>query len=556
MSRTCCHGVPGRGAEIGAGYIAKVRSKIPRRGRASTLAGTLSLALLLTGCAAGASATGSAFDSIVIGTTSSLSQLDPAASHVRGSTTVQTQVFASLLTSDPGSSDLVPDLASSAAFSSPTQFTVTLQPGLTFANGHRLTSSDVVFSFERQAAIHAAGGPVPVLDGLATVAARDERTVVFQLKNVDASFPRVLTTAASAIVDEQVFSARTLTDDATIVKNHAFDGQYTVDSYHPGRVITFIRNRHYSGALGPAVTPNVSLKHYSNARDLRLDLQGGALDVAEGIAAADVPAFRQRTAYTVVDGPGTDMQYLVFDLDTMPYAGDAAKSLLIRRAVADLVDRHKLSAVPGADAELPLYSFVPGGVSDSMPLLKKDYGDGAGGPDVTKAAALLTGAGLSIPITLNVEYNTNLFGASSKALYSELKDELGLGGLFRVVLAKADFPQYETDRRAGVYPAYQFSTATALADAGRSLQQTFGSSGVASAANGDNSINDRIKAQATEVDAVKRAADLADIQNALAAGLPILPLLQTAQVVVMSSDVSGARLDASQQFRFGTLVKG
>ncbi|HEU0207084.1 MAG TPA: ABC transporter substrate-binding protein [Pseudolysinimonas sp.] len=532
-----------------------MRSTSSWRGRASVTAGFLAVALLMSGCASESAPSASSSDSMVIGTTSSLSHLDPAAASDGGSSGVQTQVFASLLTSQPGSSNLVPDLAASAGFSGPTRFTVTLRSGLEFANGHRLTSSDVVFSFQRQAAIHAAGGAAPVLAGLAAVAARGDRVVVFQLEKADASFPRVLATAAAAIVDEQVFSSRSVTDDATIVRGRAFDGQYTIDSFHPGRLITFVRNPHYVGALGTAATADISLKHYSNAFDLRLDLESGTLDVAEGIAAADVAAFREQAGYTVADGPGTEVQYLVFDLGAMPYAGDASKSQLVRQAVADLVDRSQLAAAPGADDDLPLYSFVPDGVDGAISVLKSNYGDGAGGPSVDKATALLENARLSIPISLKIEYNTNLFGASSKAEYTELKNQLERGGLFTVVLDKADFPQYETDRRAGVYPAYQFSTSLALPDAGRSLQQTFGSAGVASAAAGDTSINDRIRAQATELDASKRTADLADIQTSLAAGLPILPLLQTSQVVVMHSDVSGACLDASQQFRFGTLVK-
>lgn len=506
----------------------------------------------MSGCAAGSSGSASAWDSLVIGTTGSLSPLDPAATS--DPRPVDAQVFASLLTTEPGSNDLVPDLASSAVFSKPTQFTVTLRPGLTFANGHPLTSSDVVFSFERQAAIHAGGGAVPVLDGLARVAARGDRVVVFDLEKADASFARVLATPAAAIVDEQVFSARTPTDDATIVRSHAFDGQYTIDSYHPGRLITFVRNGHYAGALGAAATPNISLKYYANALDLRLDLQGGTVDVAEGIAPVDVAMFRGK-AYTVVSGPGTEMQYLVFDPRSMPYSGDAAQSLIVRQAVADLVDRSKLSAALDSGHALPLYSFVPSGIRGATSPLKRDYGNGHGRPDLNKAAALVQGAGLSTPIVLKVEYNTNVFGSSSKAEYSELKDELELGGLFAVALGTADFPKYDTDRRAGVYPLYQFWTSASLPDAGRSLQQTFGSAGGLSAAVAGNSITDRIAAQASELDPVKRQMDLSDIQAFLATGLPALPLLQSSQVVVMRSTVTGARLDASQVFRFGDLIK-
>ena len=66
---------------------------------------------------------------------------------------MQTQVFATLLDSPQGSSEVEPDIAESAEYTAPTQYTVTLKPDLKFANGNDLTSSDVKFSFERQLAI-------------------------------------------------------------------------------------------------------------------------------------------------------------------------------------------------------------------------------------------------------------------------------------------------------------------------------------------------------------------------------------------------------------------
>ena len=63
---------------------------------------------------------------------------------------MQTQVFPYLLNTDYGSTEVVPDLAESAEFTSPTEYTVTLKPGLKWANGNDLTSSDVKFSLRPQ----------------------------------------------------------------------------------------------------------------------------------------------------------------------------------------------------------------------------------------------------------------------------------------------------------------------------------------------------------------------------------------------------------------------
>src|SRR6187402_3178069 len=82
-------------------------------------------ALLLAGCAGGGGGNSTdggdaSGEPLIVGTTDKVTFLDPAGSYDNGSLTVQTQVFALLLNSVPGSADVVPDLADSAEFTSDT----------------------------------------------------------------------------------------------------------------------------------------------------------------------------------------------------------------------------------------------------------------------------------------------------------------------------------------------------------------------------------------------------------------------------------------------------
>ena len=63
----------------------------------------------------------------------------------------QCVIYESLLTIDPYTAKLLPQLASSlpAVTRAGTRYTFTLRPGLKFTNGTPLTSSDVKYSFER-----------------------------------------------------------------------------------------------------------------------------------------------------------------------------------------------------------------------------------------------------------------------------------------------------------------------------------------------------------------------------------------------------------------------
>ena len=239
------------------------------------LSGFTVTALALTACSGSSSddassdgGTGSA-DSIIIGTTDKITTIDPAGSYDNGSFAVMNQVFPFLLNTPYGSPDVEPDIAESAEFTAPTEYTVTLKPGLTFANGNDLTSSDVKFTFDRQLAIFASGaddgnGPASLLYNLESVDAPDDTTVVFHLKTADDQvFPQILSSPAGPIVDEDVFAADALTPDADIVAGNAFAGPYVITSYDQNNLISYEANADYQGLLGAPKTAKVNVKYYA-----------------------------------------------------------------------------------------------------------------------------------------------------------------------------------------------------------------------------------------------------------------------------------------------------
>lgn len=85
-----------------------------------------------------------------------------------------------------------------------------------FANGHELSASDVVFSFNRQLTIKHPSGPSILLNNLREVKAVDDMTIDFYMKTPDSAFPRVLASPAAHIVDEETFSANSILDDESI----------------------------------------------------------------------------------------------------------------------------------------------------------------------------------------------------------------------------------------------------------------------------------------------------------------------------------------------------
>ena len=535
-----------------------------RKRSLAVLGGTAIAALALSGCSAGGgSNTGnSAATTLTVGTTDKVTSLDPAGSYDNGSFAIMNQVYPFLMNSKPGTSDVESDIAESAKFTSPTEFTVVLKKGLTFANGDKLTSSDVKFSFDRQVKIADQNGPSTLLYNLESTKATDATTVVFTLKAAnDQIWPQILSSPAAPIVDEQVFSADKVTSDDDIVKGKAFAGQYTIASYKFNQLVQFKSFAGYKGLLGTPKTPTIILKYYTDQSNMKLDVQKGGIDVASrSLSATDVEDLKKDSSVKVTTGPGGEIRYIVFNFDTQPFGAkaagaDAAKALAVRQAVADLVDRQAIADQVYKGTYLPLYSYVPAGLTGANTALKSMYGDGKGGPDGAKAKSTLTAAGITAPVVLNLQYNPDHYGASSGDEYALVKSQLEKGKLFTVNLQSTEWVTYSKDRTKDAYPAYQLGWFPDYSDADNYLSPFFAKGNFLANHYENSEVDSLIKAQAVETDKAKRTKVIGTIQDKVAADLSTVPLLQGAQVAVAGKKVSGVTLDASFKFRFGTLAK-
>ncbi len=530
--------------------------------------------MVLAGCASGGSSTGSSqqpgassgsSDTILIGTTDKITMLDPAGSYDNGSFAVMNQVFPFLMNSPYGTADVEPDIAVSAEFTKPTEYTVKLKEGLKFANGNDLTSSDVKFSFDRQVKIADVNGPASLLYNLESVAAPDDTTVVFTLKEGnDQIWPQILSSPAGPIVDEQVFAADAITPDSEIIDGKPYAGQYVITSYDFNNLVSYKANPDYQGILPAARTANINVKYYAEASNLKLDVQENNIDVAwRSLSATDIDSLRSNEKVKVVDGPGGEIRYIVFNFNTQPYGAttaeaDPAKALAVRQALADLLDRAAISDQVYKGTYTPLYSYVAAGITGANEALKPLYGDGNGGPDAAKAEKTLKDAGVTVPVKLSLQYNPDHYGPSSGDEYGMIKDQLETNGLFAINLQSTEWVQYSKDRSADVYPAYQLGWFPDYSDADTYLTPFFLKDNFLANHYDNPTVNDMILKQAVTVDKAERTKLIGEIQDAVAKDLSTVPYLQGSQIAVVASDISGTEdtLDGAFKFRYGALTKG
>ena len=523
-------------------------------------------ALLLAGCAGGGGNTDSTDDAsgepLIVGTTDKITSIDPAGSYDNGSFAVMNQIYPFLFNSAYGTSEVTPDIAESGEFTSDTEYTVTLKEGLKFANGHDLTASDVKFSFDRQTAIADPNGPSSLLGNLASTEAVDETTVVFTLNaGPDVTWEQILSSPAAPIVDEEVFAADAVTPDDDIVAGEAFAGQYVIDSYKVNELISYLPYEDYAGGLPAPENAGITTKYYADASNLKLDIANGDIDVAfRSLSATDIADLSTNDKVKVVDGPGGEIRYIVFNFDTMPFGAktpeaDPAKALAVRQAAADLIDRAAIAKDVYKDTFTPLYSYVPQGLAGAIEPLKDLYGDGAGGPDADKAKAALEAAGVTTPVVLNLQYNGDHYGPSSGDEYAAIKSQLEEGGLFTVNLAQTEYVQYVKDRTADVYPEYQLGWFPDYSDADNYLTPFFSEKNFLANHYSNPEVQELITSQASETDTAAREEQLGQIQQLVAEDLSTLPLLQGKQVAIVGADVDGATLDGSFKFRYAPLTK-
>jgi peptide/nickel transport system substrate-binding protein len=538
------------------------------RRRIVATAGLAATALVLAACGGSdddGDSGGGTGGALTVGTTDKVTTLDPAGSYDNGSFAVMNQVFPFLLNTPLGSPEVEPDIAESAEFTSPTEYTVTLKPDLKWANGNDLTSSDVKFTFDRQVAIADPEGPSALLANLESTEAVDDTTVVFHLKAAnDQTFPQVLSSPVGPIVDEEVLSADEVTPDQDIVDGNAFHGPYTITSYDFNNLVSYQAYPDYQGLLGAPKTETVNVKYYADSSNLKLDIQEGNVDVAfRSLSATDIEDLRGNDSVQVVDGPGGEIRYIVFNFNTQPFGAttpeaDPAKALAVRQAMADLIDREELADQVYKGTYTPLYSYVADGLTGATESLKEKYGDGEGGPDADKAAQVLEAAGVQTPVQLSLQYSNDHYGPSSGDEYALIKDQLETSGLFTVDLQTTEWVQYAEQRTQDTYPAYQLGWFPDYSDADNYLTPFFLTENFLGNHYDNKQVNDLILQQVGTPDPAERQALIEEIQDLVADDLSSLPYLQGAQVAVTGADVEGAEdtLDPSFKFRYGALSKG
>jgi peptide/nickel transport system substrate-binding protein len=507
----------------------------------------------------GGSAGGGTGEAWILGTTDTVTALDPAGSYDLGSSTLEYNLYQTLLTVPANSTDIVGDAAESCTYDDPQTLTCTLKDGLEFSNGDALTSSDVAYSFERSIAIQDANGAAIYLLGSITDTAKDgtvtlnegaietpdDTTVIFHLDHADTTFQYVLTyPGAGAIVDEDVFPADVKLNDEEIVGS----GPYKLSQYKAGDQAVLEINENYTGD-NEGQASQVFVKYYSEPAALKLAAENGEVDVAwRSLSPTDIADLKTNGDVTVATGEGSEIRYWVWKVD-----GPVGKDLAIRQAAAQVFDREAIAANAYDDTVDPLYSTVPPGYAGQKDSFKDAYGE----PDPAAAKAILDDAGIATPVKLTVGWTPTHYGPSTEDEANELERQLEESGLFDVTLKSTEWEQYQTIYKEGAYDLFILGWFPDYPDTDDYLSVFLVDGGFFQNGYSNPEVNDLVAAEQGTDDQAAREDAFGQLQDIAARDVPMMPSWVGQNTGVYGEGMEGVEdtLDPSFIFRFWLVSK-
>ncbi|MGW0167003.1 ABC transporter substrate-binding protein [Streptomyces sp. NPDC003343] len=508
----------------------------------------------------GSDSGGSSGDAIVVGTTDRFTAssdapapLDPAYAYDVGTWNVLRQTVQTLMVQPRGDGDPEPEAAESCGFtdSGNERYACKLRKDLKFANGDPVTAADVKFSIDRALAIKADSGVFALLSTVDTVETQGKDEVIFHLKTADATFPFKLSTPVAGIVNPKDYDKGKLRDGFSVDGSGPYTLQAEIKNNEMVKA-TFTKNPNYQGLLSPK-NDKVVLESFKDADGMGTALDKGDIDVMTRTMAPDqIRKLQDDTDGNVnlVEMPGLEIRYLGFNT-----GADSVKSVAVRQAMAEVIDRGALvSKVYGTEAQ-PLYSLVPATITGHSNSFLNKYGD----PSVAKARATLDKANISTPVKLTLHYTTDHYGPATAKEFDVLKQQLNASDLFDISVEGTTWDKFRPAEIKGQYDVYGMGWFPDFPDADNYLAPFLDKDNTLGSPYNNSEIrNSLIPASRREADRLTASKSLTDIQDIVAEEVPILPLWQGKQYVATRDDITGSEyaMNSSSTLQLWELGRG
>lgn len=406
-----------------------------------------------------------------------------------------------------------PGLATFDANEDRTLWRFTLGEDATFADGEPVTAADVVASLDRVRSQGGASLAAIALEDVAAITAVDPRTVDIGLVAPSAVLPEVLGSPLYSILDRELLPTSV---GAPLNPSGAHD----VEVVAPDRLLLERRR-----GEGPAT---IELRLFPDDAAAYDAMSSGELDWSP------VPIDRLGDAGNAF-GLGGLVPFHATVLLGINTNVEPLSRAPLRQAISLAIDRATLTdAVFGPTAQ-PMQGLIPGGI----PGAAGECGDLCG-PDVARARQLVTEAfpeGEPPPVRLLTDDS-----ATHLSVAGVLAEQLGAAGVDLAPMS-LDPAAYEATLGAGSQ-LFLYSTLGVGLSPATHLLAWESSSPDNLATYGQGLVDEALAAARAEPDPALRLARWREIEAAVLADVPVVPLAQLRTVAVVSERVRGLQVRA------------
>ena len=357
----------------------------------------LASALVVSACSSSSDDAGGSGGAITVAYQNDIATLDPAIGYDWQNWSIIKSLFSRLLDYEPGTTNLVPDLATEMPKISADgmTFEFNMRDDVKFHNGRLLVADDVKYSIERAvnpktqspgagffASIEgfddASAGKSTNISGITV---NSPTSITFKLSRPDATFLHVMAINFASVVPKE--DAEKFGPD--FGKNPVGSGAFKFTSWALGQKLTLDKNTDYYREGLPkldqinfevGVDPTVALQRLKNNE---VDVLGDSIPAANYIAEKE----NSDNEGLIIEGGQLQTGYVTLNVKIKPL-----NNVKVRQAVNHAIDKDRIVQILNGRADAANQPLPP-----SMPGYDTGYTGFA--YDVAKAKALLAEAGLA-----------------------------------------------------------------------------------------------------------------------------------------------------------------
>lgn len=357
----------------------------------------LASALVVSACSSSSDDAGGSGGAITVAYQNDIATLDPAIGYDWQNWSIIKSLFSRLLDYEPGTTNLVPDLATEMPKISADgmTFEFNMRDDVKFHNGRLLVADDVKYSIERAvnpktqspgagffASIEgfddASAGKSTNISGITV---NSPTSITFKLSRPDATFLHVMAINFASVVPKE--DAEKFGPD--FGKNPVGSGAFKFTSWALGQKLTIDKNTDYYREGLPkldqinfevGVDPTVALQRLKNNE---VDVLGDSIPAANYIAEKE----NSDNEGLIIEGGQLQTGYVTLNVKIKPL-----NNVKVRQAVNHAIDKDRIVQILNGRADAANQPLPP-----SMPGYDTGYTGFA--YDVAKAKALLAEAGLA-----------------------------------------------------------------------------------------------------------------------------------------------------------------